>query len=398
MSSIQIAAALPEPPRGLARAAPAAFAAVMLLASLQAVWTRGGTAGAAAFAVGVVTAARVPPGRLRAAARRVGARHLLWLGGLTLLLAATFAFVYPLADAGVLGGGSDRDEALDLAVRALAAGEHPYRLRTYLGNPITPMPGALLLAAPFVALGGSALQVLSWVPALALALGRALRDRGAGILLTAAAVALCPEALRDLLGGGDLFVSAAYVTVALVLAMDAAGGRSSRWAAAAASVLLGVTLSSRPNFALLFPLALAGLARAGGGRGMRMGALAVATFAAVTAPLYLADPAGFSPLHTADKLRQFEQVLPHAAAWVTGATAAAALLLALRPANRRTDALLLHCAAVQAVPVVATTLMSLLPGYRPFADLSGSGLVLVPLVLVPLWSARVAAPAAPAAP
>lgn len=397
MPSTQIAAALPEPPRGGARAALAApaFAAVMLLASLQAVWTRAGTAGAAAYALAVAAASLVPPGRLRAAARRVAARHLPWLAGLALLLAVLFALVYPAADRGVLGGGSDRDEALDLAVRALAAGEHPYRLRTYLGNPITPMPGALLLASPFVALGGAALQGLFWVPALALALGRALRDRGAGVLLAAAAVALCPEALRDLLGGGDLFVSAAYVTVALVLAMDAAGGRSPRWAAAAASVLLGVALSSRPNFALLFPLALAGLARAGGGRGAWMGALAAASFAAVTAPLYLADPAGFSPLHTADKLRQFEQVLPHAAAWVTGATAAAALLLALRPANRRVDALLLHCAAVQAVPVLATTLMSLLPGYRPFADLSGSGLVLVPLVLVPLWTARVGARTAP---
>jgi hypothetical protein len=396
MSSTQIAAALPEPPRGGARAAPAAaFAAVMLLASLQAVWTRAGAAGAAVYVLAVAAAAWVPPGRLRAVARRVAARHLLWLGGLTLLLAAMFAVVYPLADAGALGGGSDRDEALDLAVRALAAGEHPYRLRTYLGNPITPMPGALLLAAPFVALGGAALQVLFWVPALAVALGRALRDRGAGILLAAAAVALCPEALRDLLGGGDLFVSAAYVTVALVLAMDAAGGRTSRWAAAGVAVLLGLALSSRPNFVLLFPLALAGLARAGGRRGVGMGALAAASFAAVTAPLYLADPAGFSPLHTADKLRQFEQVLPHAATWITGATAAAALLLALRPANRRADALLLHCAAVQAVPVAATTLMSLLPGYRPFADLSGSGLVLVPLVLVPLWTARAGTRAAP---
>lgn len=395
MSSIQIAAPLPEPPRGAALLAAPAFAAVLLLASLQAVWTRAGTMGAAAYALAVAAAALVPPGRLRAAARRISARHLPWLAGLTLLLAALFAVVYPLADAGVLGGGSDRDEALDLAVRALAAGEHPYRLRTPLGNPITPMPGALLLAAPFVALGGAALQVLFWVPALAVALGRALRDRGAGLLLAAAAVALCPEALRDLLGGGDLFVSAAYVTVALVLAMGAAAGRASRWAAAGAAVLLGVALSSRPNFVLLFPLALAGLARAGGGRGVWMGALAAISFAAVTAPLYLADPAGFSPLHTADKLRQFEQVVPHAAAWVTGATVAAALLLALRPANRRVDALLLHCAAVQAVPVVATTLMSLLPGYRPFSDLSGSGLVLVPLALLPLWTARTGARAAP---
>jgi hypothetical protein len=395
MSSIPTAAALPGSPAGGARAglAAPAFAAVLLLASLQPVWARAGAPGAAVFALAVAAAVRVPPGRLRAAARALAARHLLWLGGLTLLLAALFAVVYPVADAGVLGGGSDRDEALDLAVRALAAGEHPYRVRTYLDNPITPMPGALLLAAPFVALGGAALQVLFWVPALAVALGRALRDRGAGILLAAAAVALCPEALRDLLGGGDMFVNAVYVTVAVALAMEAAGGRSSRRAAAAAAVLLGVALSSRPNFVLLFPPVLAGLARAGGARGVRVGALAAAAFAAVTAPIYLADPASFSPLHTANKLRQFEQVVPHAGAWVTGATVAAALLLALRPGLRRTDALLLACAAVQAVPVLATTAMAQLPGYRPFSDLGGTGMMLVPMVLLPFWTARAGDPA-----
>ena len=82
------------------------------------------------------------------------------------LLAVAFGVIYPIANRGV-SGGSDRDEALNIAAAALWRGENPYYQRTYLGNVVSPLPGAILLAEPFVAIGNSAYGNLFW---LALAL------------------------------------------------------------------------------------------------------------------------------------------------------------------------------------------------------------------------------------
>ncbi|MBD0319092.1 MAG: hypothetical protein ICV87_02080 [Gemmatimonadetes bacterium] len=371
--------------------ASAAFAAVLLAASLQAVQVRLGTPAAIVYAGVVIAAAFLPARTLRSTARALSARPHLWLALLTGLLVAAFAVVYPVANRGALGGGSDRDDALNLAVRALLRDGMPYRERTYLGNPVTPLPGALVLAMPFVLLGNAALQVLFWVPALAVSVGRAVRDRGAGLLLVAAALLLCPDALRDVLGGGDYFANAAYVVVALVAAHEAARVRAGVWIEIGAAALLGLALFSRPNFVLLWPLAAASLARVAGRRGALLAVVAAAVGGAVTLPLYLADPAGFTPLHTADKLRQFDQIVPHAAFWITSATAAAAVLLPLRSAGGRLDVLLFHCACVQAVPLAAAAVLALHPSYRAFSDLTGSAALLVPLALVPFWCARATA-------
>jgi hypothetical protein len=68
-----------------------------------------------------------------------------------------FAILYPIAKGAVLGAGSDRDDALNVALSALLRGSYPYHAVTFLGNQPTPAPGALLLAMPFFLLGNSAL-------------------------------------------------------------------------------------------------------------------------------------------------------------------------------------------------------------------------------------------------
>ena len=47
------------------------------------------------------------------------------------------------SSSGVRGGGSDRDEALQVGGEALLAREFPYYRSTHLGNPISQMPGSL---------------------------------------------------------------------------------------------------------------------------------------------------------------------------------------------------------------------------------------------------------------
>jgi hypothetical protein len=61
----------------------------------------------------------------------------LCLFGATLLAIITaFLTIYPIANSGVVGGGSDADDALDIATRELLEGRYPFYVQTYLGNPI----------------------------------------------------------------------------------------------------------------------------------------------------------------------------------------------------------------------------------------------------------------------
>ena len=98
-----------------------------------------------------------------------------------------------------------------MAGRALLDGRYPYDVRTYLDNPITPLPGALLLALPFAALGLIVLQNWVW-PALFLATsGRLLGDRRRGLLVLATLLVLAPLALNELVAGGDLLINSLYL-------------------------------------------------------------------------------------------------------------------------------------------------------------------------------------------
>src|SRR2546426_7380654 len=87
---------------------------------------------------------------LTATARRHGpGLPKSWLVALCAAPLALFIVLYPMADSGLLGPGSDRDDALNVALQTLLVGHYPYGATTYLGNPPTPMPGALILALPF---------------------------------------------------------------------------------------------------------------------------------------------------------------------------------------------------------------------------------------------------------
>jgi len=74
------------------------------------------------------------------------------------LLVAVLAFllIYPShgLPANLLGYG-DRDDAINQMVRAAVQGANPYGIRTYLGNPASPLLGGALLGAPSVLALGS---------------------------------------------------------------------------------------------------------------------------------------------------------------------------------------------------------------------------------------------------
>lgn len=282
------------------------------------------------------------------------------------LVALTIAFniVYPIANSGRFGPGSDRDEALNQAISALLAGHHPYHEKTYLGNPISPMPGSLLLAAPFYFFfGNGAYQNIFWIGVFAIvALGNKRHPSPSTIWAFALTWMVSPVLAQEFLTGGDLLANSLFMAVAAHWAITASGPNHRELESTISALLLGICLSSRANFIMVMPIVFFTMARQNGcTSAIKAAAIATATFAALTGGFYLHDPAAFSPLHTANKLAQFNNVLPHAVLVVPFLTLIASGALGMFGDTRRAH---LHMAIVLAIPVVASVLLQSIQASR----------------------------------
>ena len=271
------------------------------------------------------------------------------IGILFIAFAITFALVFPVLDAGeAFGRGSDRDEALNIGVRAMLAGRQPYAETTYLQNPISPLPGSLILAAPFVWIGDAAWQNVFWFGGWLALLVRIL---GTGRTLAAALLTLAasPAVPHDLLTGGDLFVNAVMVMCAGMWTASATTGRHLALSAAAA----GVAVATRYPFLLLVPL-LAGFVyrRHGAIRTAVCLAILAATSALVTLPFYLNDPGSFAPFVTQNKFRFLVNDLPGADRYLPAICAAVALIAPAVVWRRSWTAWLVAAGAVLLLPVI----------------------------------------------
>lgn len=366
------------------------LALALALPSLGTVQKYAGTALALAYLLAAVVLAPLAIRHGVPAGARLGERRAWWLAlGTYLALVIAFAVVYPLVDLDSTLAGSDRDEAANLGARRLVAGEWPYEPLTYLGNPISNLPGALVLSSPFVLLGNSAYQNLLWLPLLFA--GLAWRVGSARVALSASWLLLLasPVVLREFFTGGDLLANSIYVTLLMLAVFWAGASRPRRHGVAIVlAILLGVALSSRANFLFGVPLLFAALARHGGRRAAtELVGAALAAFTAVTLPFYLADRHGFTPLKTVNHLRQFEDVLPHAHVVVIAAAAVLTLALALAPSDARGDALMLYCAILQGFLVAwPVTLASIRSASLDFSFLvAGFGLPLVFFAVFAAW-------------
>lgn len=250
-----------------------------------------------------LTVALLPTRQQRVLGERTPWWWPLFLGCSLCAVSVAFFFVYPVVNAQLPGRGSDRDDALNLAASALLQGDFPYAATTYLGNPVTPLPGAILMSLPFVALGNSAYQALFWLLAWGWAVGR-VAVSGVLAVVGGGLVLLSPESLRETLSGGDLLVNGVYVCLSAAwLAHTALSARTTSMRLLVAAALFGLALASRPNFAVMWPITLACIARSAGLRSGVLAALvSVAAFLAVTVPVYVWNPAGFSPLHIVSKI------------------------------------------------------------------------------------------------
>jgi len=306
--------------------------------------------------------------------RYVSERAAGWLLIVTVVLVAAASISFNAAAPAVVNQ-SDRNTALNVAITELAHGRYPYFARTQLRNPISPLPGALVLAAPFVlGLGSSAYQNYFWLLVLAAVLANFKSARWALLVLWCALAS--PLVLQEFLFQSDFMANSMYLLVAAIWFMR----YPRRWWA---GVFLGIALASRINAIFYAPLLLAYVVRRDGWRSAaKAGVLPALTAAALIVPFYLYSPAEFGPLRALSKVAI--PALPGASLVIALATVAtvAALCLWLRTEHQLWAAL----AAAQAVPVLLTALAGFVAA-QPMLDMVehfsyGQSFVLLGLVAV----------------
>jgi hypothetical protein len=280
-----------------------------------------------------------------------GERQTVWLSVITFVtLVVLFAAVYPIANTHNPGKGSDADDALNIAVHELLQGRYPYYARTYLGNLNHDMPGAILLASPFVLLGTSALQNLWWLLVFLLILRRELGNDFAALRWFLLPLTFSPVIIHQLVTGTDHVTNALYVTSGLWWLAHAKDK-------SVPAIAWGISLSSRGNFLFLVPLAFGWLARQNGWKAALYVLMVTCSICAfVTLPFYLYDPSGFSALEAANRLTRFDEIIPHVA-WIIGTGMAVLSLVLAWRFTPTYPSLWRNCALVQAFPVIVGFLL-----------------------------------------
>jgi hypothetical protein len=244
-------------------------------------------AGAGAIGIAVVLAwAMAPPAQRRGAGLR-------WNLLLAVALCAAFAVVYPVAVSGLFGGGSDRADALDVTSAALLGGRLPYEPLTYLGNPPTPMPGAVMLALPFHLIGGAALQNALWFPLFCALAPRIVADRRGAAAYLAIFVLGCPGVLLDFVTGSDFATNAIYVIISAWLMTRLAPDE--RWPLRfLACLFFACALSARPIYLIEGPIVAGVLLRRDGfRRTIETMAVIAVLLMMINGPIWAAQPPRF---------------------------------------------------------------------------------------------------------
>jgi hypothetical protein len=317
-------------------------------------------------------------------ASKVTNKQVLWITAITfLVLLAALLIIYPIANSGLLGGGSDNDEAVNLATTELLHLHYPYHVSTYLGQSPSVMPGALVLAAPFVLLGTSAYQSLFWLFAFLLTMNSYLKDRRLALWLLWVLLALSPGILQQYVTGSDLLANSLYVLLFIMWLVNAVTQKGlSGWQKSGLAVLLGIGLASRATFLLLLPLVFSALVQSAGWKSAAKYALITClTLGLMIIPFYLYDPQGFYPLQTNDRLDQLRIVLPVVSAIL-------ALIFSVLPGNSSLPVLLRNCAIVMAFPVLGILIYRSIISGSLNLDYAHYGLGFLFFGAVALWPFR----------
>jgi len=212
---------------------------------------------------------------------------------------AAFAILYPISLKHTLNAGSDREDALRIELTAVRHHQYPYDTRTFLGSPPTPLPGAMLLAAPFFAVQHIAWQNFLWLALFFLFTLRFFRYRATALFFLAVFLLFAPGNLSDFTSGGDYLTNFFYLAIAIALFTQSLG--RSWYARIPAALFLGITLSSRIIYVvILIPLLALALQRTSRLRTSVLFLIVLTAAAAVTLPVFTPHPA----MHLLQQLNQ----------------------------------------------------------------------------------------------
>ncbi len=335
------------------------FAALLLLPSIDTVLKYSGIAGTAAFFI-LGTAALFVSLRflVEPFLLRINDKTALIAAGLILLILAVIAILgYPIANSGTFGAGGDVDDAMISAAKDVMSGQYPYYKRTYLGLLISPMPGAIFLAIPFVAIGLLQLQNVVWLGALFAAVRLQISAAAAlGVLLTL--LAISPTVYHGLVTGSDYISNTIYVVIAMwFMVTTISDPNSSVWKRLLPAVLLGIGFSSRTNFYLSMPLFLSVLVQTAPLKEIAKYLTVTAiVFFSVTFPFWIYDPAGFAPLISqASKVKELESFMPYAGIIIPGSALLLSIALSFQKMGRDCAVFFRNSAIVQLYVLLFTS-------------------------------------------
>lgn len=208
-----------------------------------------------------------------------------WFLLLFLIFTTAFSVLYPISLKHTLNIGSDREDALRIELNAVHHHQYPYDAHTFLGNPPTPLPGAMLLSAPFFVLGHIAWQNFLWLALFFVFTIRFFRHRATALFFLAVFLLLAPGNLSDFTSGGDYLTNFFYLAIAVALFLRSLD--RAFHVCIPAALFLGVTLSSRIIYAvILIPLLALTLQRTSRSRTGALFVIVLIAAAAVTLPIF----------------------------------------------------------------------------------------------------------------
>lgn len=210
-----------------------------------------------------------------------------WFLALFLVLTAAFAVIYPKSLKLPVNARSDREDALRVELIAVQQHQNPFEARTFQRNPPSPLPGAMLLAAPFFAIGQIAWQNFLWYALFFVFCIRFFRYRATALFFLTVFLLMAPANLSDFTSGGDYLTNFFYVAIALSL--FAVSLDRPFYFSLLAAIFLGISLSSRGVYVYaLIPLLAYTLQRTS--RSRALGLFAVILFASAAVTLSILAP------------------------------------------------------------------------------------------------------------
>lgn len=224
----------------------------------------------------------------------------------TLAVVVGVFVIHPMVDyegfnaGGIHIGASDTDNAIDVGLTALLNGKYPYYETTFLGNPLTPLPGTFILALPFYLLGNSSVQNLFWIGVFLFVFSSRVEGKGVVSTLLLMLVFGAPCIVYRVITGGDYFTNNIVVMMAMLSVLLLKP--RTVWIYIVA-LFAGVTFATRPNFLFLIPMLFLFLVRKQSFKhAIFVHTLLIIVFLTLVIPFFVYDPSNFSPLHISDKV------------------------------------------------------------------------------------------------